>query len=83
MAMAKPVIVTTQALEGIDAARPGRDVLLANTEDEISGTACKLVTGEITGAPIGSSARECVVGNYGWAARLSKFDTLIANAANA
>lgn len=80
MAMAKPVIVTPQALEGIDAAQPDRDVLLARTAAEISDAARKLVSGEIAGAQIGLSARECVTGNYGWASRLSKFDAIIANA---
>ncbi len=77
MAMGKPVITTPQALEGIDAAQAGRDVLVANSAGQIADLACKLATNRIDGAPIGAAARKCVVEHYSWAARLAKFNTLI------
>ncbi len=79
MAMAKPVIVTKQALEGISAARAGRDVLLANEPAAIAELAGKLATGEIDGAQLGAAARKCVVDHYSWPAQLLKYDTLMAN----
>ncbi len=77
MAMGKPVITTPQALEGIDEAQAGRDLLLANSATEIADIACKLATKKLDGAPYGIAARTCVVDHYSWAARLAKFDTLI------
>lgn len=77
MAMGKPVITTPQALEGIDAAQAGRDVLVANSAEQIADLAFKLATNRIDGVPIGLAARKCVVEHYSWAARLAKFNTLI------
>lgn len=80
MAMAKPVIVTSPALEGIDAALPGHDVLLADSAADIANLARQLAAGEIAGAPLGHAARKCVVDHYSWPARLAKFDELLGNA---
>jgi len=75
MAMARPVVVTSGALEGIDAI-PGREVVLA---DEVAGFAAAcvgLATGP-RGTEIGQAARACVIRQYNWAARLSRYDEIL------
>jgi len=77
MAMAKTVVVTPQALEGIDA-HPGRELLLAADAPQtiaaittaLSGSAASLVA-------IGNAARARVEASYSWDARLAPLDTLI------
>ncbi len=75
MAMGKPVIVTSGALEGIEA-HPGRDIVLADTTEAFAAAAERLATGT-DGAAIGQAARELVVRTYDWAARLSRYDPLL------
>jgi polysaccharide biosynthesis protein PslH len=75
MALGKPVIVTSGALEGI-AAEPGRDVLLADTAADFAAAACRLATGA-EGASIGLAARQCILKDFDWSARLSRYDDLL------
>jgi len=77
MAMGKPVITTPQALEGIDEAQAGRDLLPGNSAAEIADLACKLTAKKLDGTPYGAAARICVLNHYDWSARLAKFDALI------
>jgi sugar transferase (PEP-CTERM/EpsH1 system associated) len=74
MAMARPVVVTPEALEGIDA-RPGTEVILAI---DAAGFAagCQLATGP-RGREIGAAARQRVLADYVWAERLRGFDVLL------
>ncbi len=74
MAMARPVVVTADALEGIDA-RPGREVLLADSATDFAA-ACLQAAGP-NGAAIGQSGRERVLRDYVWAERLRGFDALL------
>jgi polysaccharide biosynthesis protein PslH len=75
MALGRPVIVTAGALEGIEAA-PGREIVLADTAEDFAAAACRLaVAGE--GASIGEAARRCVLKDYDWSARLSRYDDLL------
>ena len=75
MSLARPVIVTSGALEGI-AAQPGRHVILADDEAGFAAACCRLATTE-DGDAIGGAARELVVTSYDWAARLSLFDDVL------
>ncbi|MGI4946454.1 MAG: glycosyltransferase, partial [Janthinobacterium lividum] len=77
MAMARPVVVTADALEGI-AARPGQEVLLAADAGAFA-TAC-LATLTPAGAALGPAARDRVLQDYSWAGRLRGFDPLFAPA---
>lgn len=77
MAMGKPVLATPEALEGIDDADPDRDIIVATDPKSFAEAACKLSSGEISGAERGEAARKCVVDHYSWDARLTAFDTLI------
>lgn len=74
MAMARPVVVTSGALEGI-AATPGEHVLLADTPPDFAA-AC-------LGADpaVGEAARRLIVREYDWAGRLREFDALLASQA--
>lgn len=74
MAMAKPVVVSGAALEGIDA-EPGREILLAGHEQQFIDAVCALLS---TSLPeIGRSARRKVLARYGWASNLETLDTLL------
>lgn len=74
MAMAKPIIVSAAALEGIDA-EPGSEVLLASGDQQfVDATSAQLRTPL---PEIGRAARRKVVANYGWAANLSRIDALL------
>lgn len=80
MAMAKPVVVSDQALEGIDAS-PGRELLLAgDAQAFVEKTISQLKTPD---GNIGLRAREKVVVRYGWASNLSRVDALLEPAATA
>ncbi|HEY2132970.1 MAG TPA: glycosyltransferase [Acetobacteraceae bacterium] len=73
-AMARPVIVTHGALEGIHAT-PGSEVLLADTAESFA-TACLAATTP-EAASIGHAARQRVLRDYIWAERLRGFDALL------
>ncbi len=79
MAMARPVIVTPGALEGIDAA-PGRELLLAADAEAFAGAAADVALGRAP-AGIGAAARARVLADYGWDARMRGFDRLFEPAA--
>lgn len=80
MAMGKPVIVTSGALEGIDAT-PGQEVILADGAEAFAQAALDLVgqAGAATeaAAAIGRAARALIVRSYDWNARLREFDPLM------
>jgi sugar transferase (PEP-CTERM/EpsH1 system associated) len=78
MAMARPVVVTPDALEGIDAI-PGQEVLMAVNETEFAN-AC-LATLDPGAQRIGDAARARVMADYVWAQRLRGFDALLSGAA--
>ena len=74
MAMAKSVVVTPDALEGI-AAQPDTEVIVApNAASFAAG--CQLAAGP-QGAAIGAAARRRVLADYVWAERLRDFDPLL------
>jgi sugar transferase (PEP-CTERM/EpsH1 system associated) len=80
MAMAKPAIVTSGALEGIDA-RPGRDLILADDAAAFAHAAIGVAgaDGETTadGRAIGEAARQLILRSYDWDACLVGFDPLM------
>ena len=73
MSMAKTVVLTPQALEGIDAT-PGRDVVVAHDAPSFATAVCAQLA-----APgiVGAAARRLVERAYGWDARLSTLDALL------
>ncbi len=76
MAMAKPVIVTPGALEGIDAI-PGRDVVLADDARGFAEAAIRLAGDAAEGRNLGRAARKLILEHYDWDACLSGFDDLL------
>jgi polysaccharide biosynthesis protein PslH len=73
MAMAKTVVVTPDALEGIDASA-GTEVLVADTPDAFAAACLSAVSAD---SAIGAAARRRVVRDYVWAERLRGFDPLL------
>ena len=76
MAMARPVIVTPQALEGIDAL-PDHHVLLARDSDEFVHHAERAMD-PVFAKKVGLAARKRVLQSYKWADSLAKYDRLLA-----
>ncbi|WEF31779.1 TIGR03087 family PEP-CTERM/XrtA system glycosyltransferase [Pseudoduganella chitinolytica] len=73
MSMAKIVVLTPQALEGIDA-QPGRDVVVAEQARDFADA----VVNQLTQAgAIGQAARARIEVAYGWDARLAPLDALL------
>jgi sugar transferase (PEP-CTERM/EpsH1 system associated) len=78
MAMARPTVVTGDALAGI-AAAPAAEVLLADTAEDFAAACVSLcgAAGAAAGAEIGAAARRRVFADYVWAERLRGFDALL------
>jgi glycosyltransferase involved in cell wall biosynthesis len=75
MAMARPVLVTPQALEGIEA-EPGRELVLADGAAAFADAAVRAGRGE-TDPGMGAAARRCVIEHFSWPARLAGLDRLL------
>lgn len=77
MAMARPVIATPAAFEGIDA-RPGRDLLLAETVAEMTASIAEVLEGQHPA--LGPAARRAVETAHQWLVALQPLDRLFAPA---
>jgi len=76
MSMAKPVIVTSDALEGIEAAE-GTELVLANDAQTFAAAVCRLAVEPAIAQKIGAAARRRVVEDYSWERQLAGFDSLL------
>ena len=78
MAMARPVVTTPEALDGITA-RPDRDLLVASGSAEFADKVVSVLEGQ---APqgLGANARAAVIEHHSWVHHLGKLDALIAAA---
>ena len=74
MSMAKPVIVTPQALEGIDA-EPERELILAKDASQFISSVKALIKKKAD--PMGQQARQKIISRYGWDSNLACVDTLL------
>jgi sugar transferase (PEP-CTERM/EpsH1 system associated) len=74
MSMAKPVVATPQALDGIDA-EPGRDLVVASDPEPFAASVAALFAGG-DGPDIGRNARRRVRAGYGWDANLSALNAM-------
>lgn len=72
MAMARPVVLTAGALEGIEAT-PGQEVLLADTSAAFAASCCRMLD-PAAAAAIGAAARARVLRDYDWQATLRPLD---------
>ncbi len=75
MALGRPVVVTQDGLEGIDAV-PDKEVILADTAATFAAACVGLATGT-HGQAIGEAARACILRHYDWPVRLSRFDDML------
>jgi sugar transferase (PEP-CTERM/EpsH1 system associated) len=69
MAMARPVVASSPALEGLDL-RDGTEVLCADAPAEWEERITALLAHPETAEAVGRAARQCVVERFGWEARL-------------
>lgn len=78
MAMARPVVASAEAAEGIDALA-GRDLLVADTADADAeaGLVLALLADPARAAAIGQAARVRVEQRYGWRAAMAPLDALV------
>ena len=74
MAMARPVVASGPAAEGID---HDGTILSGDTVGEIADAVSGLLADPRLGAAMGTNARKQVQARYGWAARLAPLDALI------
>lgn len=78
MSMARTILVSPQALEGIDA-EPGRELLLAASAEECAAAAVQAL--QQPDPAIGRAARALVERHYGWDAHLAPLNGLLEGAA--
>lgn len=74
MSMAKSVLVSPQALEGIDA-EPGRELVLAENAEQFIAAISTLMSQ--ANDNLGQNARKKVVHQFGWSSNLACIDALL------
>ncbi|MDQ8754688.1 TIGR03087 family PEP-CTERM/XrtA system glycosyltransferase [Sphingosinicella sp. LHD-64] len=77
MAMAKPVVATRAAFEGIEA-EPGRDLVVADGAAAMADAIRGLLHDEPRCAALGAAARQRVEIGYGWERRLAPLVEMVA-----
>lgn len=75
MAMARPVVATPEAFEGIDA-RPGEELLVADGAADFAETVSGILAGS-GNSSMPAQARKRVVENYSWERNLGLLDDLL------
>jgi sugar transferase (PEP-CTERM/EpsH1 system associated) len=75
MAMARPVVLTSGALEGIEA-DPVTETILADTAASFAAACCRMAT-TTDGVAIGDAARNRIIRDYDWDATLRRFDDIL------
>jgi sugar transferase (PEP-CTERM/EpsH1 system associated) len=73
MAMARPVVATPAAFEGLRAV-PGRDLLLCTTAEEMASRICEVLAGRHS--ELGAAARLAVERHHDWSRNLQHLDSL-------
>jgi sugar transferase (PEP-CTERM/EpsH1 system associated) len=76
MAMAKPVVASPAAFEGIEAV-PGRDLLVADGDAAFAGAVAGLLAAPERAAAMGEAARRQVALHYRWEARLAPLAAMV------
>jgi sugar transferase (PEP-CTERM/EpsH1 system associated) len=74
MAMARPTVVTPQALDGI-VCRADQELIVADGEADFADRVCDVLRG--TARDVGAAARRRVVGDYSWESNLRRFEALL------
>ncbi len=76
MSMARPVVASPQAVEGLSARAPA-ELLVADSNRETALAIKRLLTDADTAAAMGRAARARVVSDYSWQAALRPMDKLL------
>jgi len=76
MAMARPVVASPQAYEGIDA-EPDRDLIVADGSAAQAAAVCALLDDPARGEAIGAAARRQIEARYAWDAQLAPLDAML------
>ncbi len=76
MAMARPVVASAAAAEGIDAA-PGKHLLVADDVATMAAAVASLFDDREAAAAMGQAARAQMIARYGWDARLAPLGDLL------
>ena len=76
MAMARPVVASAAAAEGIDAT-PGEHLLVADGAKAMSDAVCTLFEDRNAAATMGQAARARMIARYGWDACLAPLGDLL------
>jgi len=76
MAMARPVVASPAAFEGIDA-EPGRELIVANGPAEMAAEIRRLLAAPERAAEIGRAARAQVERSYSWEQRLEPLAEIV------
>ena len=74
MAMARPVVASPQAFEGV-AATPGRDLLVADGAEAMAEAVAAVLAGRHPALP--GAARAAMAASYAWEAALARLDELM------
>jgi len=77
MAMARPVVSTSEAFEGIQA-KAGSDIVVARGAQEFATSVLELLSNRPAAEEIGVRARACVEKNYAWSSTLGVLDRVLA-----
>lgn len=80
MAMARPVVASPAAAEGIDA-EPGTHLLVADGAEALAAAVGTCFDDPARAAAMGQAARERMIARYGWDARLAPLGRLLGLAA--
>lgn len=72
--MARPVVATPEAFEGISAT-PGRDLLVASGPEAFAAAVSAVLDGAHPG--LGAAARKTVLAGHDWAATLAPLDAML------
>ena len=75
MAMARPVVASPEAHEGVRAVA-GRDLLVANGAENMSAAVAQVLAGRVPG--LGAAARAAVMAGHDWKATLTRLDDMLA-----
>jgi sugar transferase (PEP-CTERM/EpsH1 system associated) len=78
MAMARPVVASAEAFEGIDA-EPGVDLAVADGRS-FADMVCRLLADPVEAAALGSRGRQRLTGRYTWERRLAPLDRIVEGA---
>lgn len=77
MAMARPLVATSAALEGIDV-RDGEEAIVADAAEAFAASVLLLLADRKRGDAIGASARARMKAAYAWPAQLARLDAALA-----